>query len=176
MIFPVPVLTQLNSSLVLPPFQLPSRKSVVFGKQFIVKNHIRFQSGLSAVPSIENAWISNFFRLHKICIHKEQLIRSPAGRVNSRLDKALLARRKNYSSRTVRGVRGYTAVYDVCYAIYVNRILYNNVHVIKGTLMHISKSPYMFVFLEKQYLENFAFLILRILELLAPEVCKFIKK
>ena len=70
MIFPVPVLTQLNSSLVLPPFQLPSRKSVVFGKQFIVKNHIRFQSGLSAVPSIENAWISNFFRLHKICIQK----------------------------------------------------------------------------------------------------------
>ena len=34
----------------------------------------------------------------------------------------------------------------------------------------------MFVFILKQYPENFAFLILRILELFAREVCKFIKK
>ena len=42
--------------------------------------------------------------------------------------------------------------------------------------MQIWKSPYMFVFIKKQYLENFAFLILRILELFAREVCKFLKK
>ena len=34
----------------------------------------------------------------------------------------------------------------------------------------------MFVFIQKQYPENFAFLILRILELFAREVCKFLKK
>ena len=34
----------------------------------------------------------------------------------------------------------------------------------------------MFVFIEEQYPENFAFLILRILELFAREVCKFLKK
>ena len=34
----------------------------------------------------------------------------------------------------------------------------------------------MFVFLLKQYLENFAFLILRILKLYTHETCKFIKK
>ena len=33
----------------------------------------------------------------------------------------------------------------------------------------------MFVFIEKQYPENFAFLILRIVELFAREVCKFHK-
>ena len=42
--------------------------------------------------------------------------------------------------------------------------------------MQIWKSPYMFVFFQKQYLENFAFLILRILELFSREVCKFLKK
>ena len=42
--------------------------------------------------------------------------------------------------------------------------------------MKIWKSPYMFVFIPKQYPENFAFLILRNLELLAREVCKFPKK
>ena len=47
----------------------------------------------------------------------------------------------------------------------------------KGTLMQIWKSPYMFVLIQKRYSENFAFLILRILELLfACEVCKFLKK
>ena len=34
----------------------------------------------------------------------------------------------------------------------------------------------MFTFIEKQYPENFAFLILEILELFAREVCKFLKK
>ena len=34
----------------------------------------------------------------------------------------------------------------------------------------------MFLFTQKQNPENFAFLILRILELLAREVCKFVKK
>ena len=42
--------------------------------------------------------------------------------------------------------------------------------------MQIWKSLYMFVFIQKQYRENFAFLILKILELFAREVCKFIKK
>ena len=34
----------------------------------------------------------------------------------------------------------------------------------------------MFVFIQKQYTENFAFLILRILALFAREACKFLKK
>ena len=42
--------------------------------------------------------------------------------------------------------------------------------------MQIWKSHYMFVFTWKQYLENFAFLILRFLELFAREVYKFLKK
>ena len=44
------------------------------------------------------------------------------------------------------------------------------------TLMQISKSPYMFVFIWKQYPKKFTFLILRILDLFAREVCKFLKK
>ena len=47
---------------------------------------------------------------------------------------------------------------------------------IKGTLKHIWKSPTVFVFIWKQYPENFAFLILRILKLFAREVCKSLKK
>ena len=43
-------------------------------------------------------------------------------------------------------------------------------------LMQIWKPPYMFVFIQKQYPENFAFLILRIHELFSSEVCKFLKK
>ena len=46
----------------------------------------------------------------------------------------------------------------------------------KGTLMQIGKFSYMFVFVQKQYPENLAFLILRILELFTCEVCKFLKK
>ena len=42
--------------------------------------------------------------------------------------------------------------------------------------MQIRKSVYMFVFILKQYLEKFAFLTLRILELFAREVCKFLKR
>ena len=34
----------------------------------------------------------------------------------------------------------------------------------------------MFVLIQKQYTENFAFLILRTLESFAGEVCKFLKK
>ena len=37
----------------------------------------------------------------------------------------------------------------------------------KGTLMQIWKFCYMFVFIQKQYNENFQFLILEILELFA---------
>ena len=48
--------------------------------------------------------------------------------------------------------------------------------ILKGALMQTSKCPYMFVFIEKKYLENFDFLTLRILELYAREVCKFLKK
>ena len=47
---------------------------------------------------------------------------------------------------------------------------------VKGTLMQISKSPYIFVVTYKQYPENLAFLIQRIRELFAREVCKFLKK
>ena len=52
----------------------------------------------------------------------------------------------------------------------------NMSQVLKGTLMQVWKSPYMFVFIYKQYPESFAFLILRILKLFAREVCKFLKK
>ena len=46
----------------------------------------------------------------------------------------------------------------------------------KSTLIQIWKSSYLFVFIYQQYPENFAFLILRIIELFAREVCKFVKK
>ena len=42
--------------------------------------------------------------------------------------------------------------------------------------MQIWKSLYVFVFIQKQYPENFAFLILTILELFARDVWKFLKK
>ena len=45
----------------------------------------------------------------------------------------------------------------------------------KGTLMQIWKSPNMFVFIEKQYPENFTFVILLILELFGREICNFMK-
>ena len=48
---------------------------------------------------------------------------------------------------------------------------------IKRTLMEISKSPYMFVFIEKWYPENLAFLILKILELFTGKVSEmFVNK
>ena len=77
MIFPVPVLTQLNSRhqwFLLFNFPLKTGR-VMFGKQFIVKNHNSFQSGLSDPLPSENSWISNFFRPHETCIYKEQLIK-----------------------------------------------------------------------------------------------------
>ena len=46
---------------------------------------------------------------------------------------------------------------------------------IKGTLMQIWKSPYIFVFIWKQYPESFALLILRILELFASWFVDFLK-
>ena len=42
--------------------------------------------------------------------------------------------------------------------------------------MQISKSQYVFVFIKNQYPENFAILVLRIVELFAREFCKFLKK
>ena len=42
----------------------------------------------------------------------------------------------------------------------------------KGTLMQIWKSPCMFVFKWKYYSENFAFLILRIVEIFTFKVCE----
>ena len=77
LIFLIPVLTQLNSChqcFLLFNFPLKTGR-VVFRKQFIVKNHNSFQSGFSDVSSSENAWISNFFSLHKIYIYKEQVIK-----------------------------------------------------------------------------------------------------
>ena len=46
---------------------------------------------------------------------------------------------------------------------------------VKHALIQIWKSPYMFVFIQKQYPQIFAFFILRSLELFASEVCKFFK-
>ena len=46
----------------------------------------------------------------------------------------------------------------------------------KGTLMQIWKSSDIFMFIQNQYPENFALLILKIPELFAREVCKFLKK
>ena len=42
--------------------------------------------------------------------------------------------------------------------------------------MQILKSPYTFALIEKQYPENFAFLILGILELFTREIWTFLKK
>ena len=46
---------------------------------------------------------------------------------------------------------------------------------IKGTLMQIWRSPNMFIFAQKQYPENFAIVILRIVQLFAREGCEFLK-
>ena len=46
---------------------------------------------------------------------------------------------------------------------------------LKGTLMQIWKSPYMFVLIQKQYPENFSLLFLRTAELSAREVVDFLK-
>ena len=46
----------------------------------------------------------------------------------------------------------------------------------KGTLMQIWKSSDIFMFIQNQYPQNFALLILKIPDLFAREVCKFLKK
>ena len=46
---------------------------------------------------------------------------------------------------------------------------------LKATLKLLWKSTYVFVFIQKQYAENTAFLIRRILEFFTGEVCIFIK-
>ena len=53
---------------------------------------------------------------------------------------------------------------------------YLMVSILKGTIMQIWKSPYMFVFRQKQYLESVVFLILRTVKLFTRKVCKFLKK
>ena len=47
---------------------------------------------------------------------------------------------------------------------------------VKDALRQISKSPYVLVLIWKQYPENLAFLILRIIEFFTREVRKFLKK
>ena len=47
---------------------------------------------------------------------------------------------------------------------------------LEGTIIQVGKSLYMFEFIQKQYPENFAYLIRTILELFASEVCKFLRK
>ena len=42
--------------------------------------------------------------------------------------------------------------------------------------MQVWESTYMFVFMEKQYTENFAFFFLRFIELFTGEVCKSLRK
>ena len=65
----------------------------------------------------------------------------------------------------------------VCFFV-CNFIWYLSTYIglIKGTLKQIWKNTTVFVFIWKQYTENFAFLILRTLKLFAREVCKFLKK
>ena len=53
---------------------------------------------------------------------------------------------------------------------------YLMVSILKGTIMQIWKSPYMFVFRQKQYLESVVFSILRTVKLFTRKVCKFLKK
>lgn len=131
MIFPVPVLTQLDSRhkcFLLFNFPLKTERDV-FGKQLIVTYHKSFQSGLSSILSSENACINNFFMLHKIYSWKEQLIKP----INSscqtselqnwqsltRLHKKLVAQHRWTSVR----------LHHCClktYVIYVNHTLDNN--------------------------------------------------
>ena len=59
--------------------------------------------------------------------------------------------------------------FSIFYFIELNRVF-------KGTLMQIWKSHHMFGFIQKQYPESFAFLILRIPELFTREVRSFPKK
>ena len=47
---------------------------------------------------------------------------------------------------------------------------------VKGTLMQIWKFHYMIGFILKQYPENFALLMLEIIEFITREICIFLKK
>ena len=75
-------------------------------------------------------------------------------------------------------------VYSVCNPTAFSKLLSPNITTfslifdkfITGLLVEIWKSRYMFAFTWKQDPENFALLILRILEWLAREVCEFPKK
>ena len=50
------------------------------------------------------------------------------------------------------------------------------VRTVKRTLLQIWKSPYMFVFKQKEQPDDFAFLILRVLEFFTRKVCIFLKR
>ena len=56
-----------------------------------------------------------------------------------------------------------------------NYLLGDYTNTTKLKFLQISKFHYMFGFVEKQYPENFAFLILTVLELFTREVCIFLK-
>ena len=137
----MPVLTQLNSRhQCFLHFNFPLKTGcVVFGKQFIVKKHNSFKSGLPDVPSSENACISNFFRLQKIYIYKEQLINqktSLVGRVTSRFDKALLVRTKITRPIPSDECEVTPLLWLMTYVIYVNPILDSNARVINKKYLH----------------------------------------
>ena len=137
----MPVLTQLNSRhQCFLHFNFPLKTGcVVFGKQFIVKKHYSFKSGLPDVPSSENACISNFFRLQKIYIYKEQLINqktSLVGRVTSRFDKALLVRTKIIRPIPSDECEVTPLLWLMTYVIYVNPILDSNARVINKKYLH----------------------------------------
>ena len=50
------------------------------------------------------------------------------------------------------------------------------VRTVKGTLLQVWKSPYMFVFKQKEQPEDFAFLIIRVLEFFTRKVSIFLKR
>ena len=60
------------------------------------------------------------------------------------------------------------ATYRISLQLWQLKVMFGDGQInIKGTLMQIWKSPYMFVLIQKQYPENLAFLILRICENMA---------
>ena len=61
---------------------------------------------------------------------------------------------------------------DLYKGIFLHAIIVRETIIVKGTLMQIWKSPYMFVLIQKKYPENLALLVLRILELYTRKVCK----
>lgn len=65
-----------------------------------------------------------------------------------------------------------TLTENKCYNF--KKLLFSFIY-LKATLKLLWKSTYVFVFIQKQYAENTAFLIRRILEFFTGEVCIFIK-